>query len=184
MMLSYGPALPEDAGTLFRLNKELIDQYETVQDIPYEDASFDLIIANAMLYHVPDLDRALREVARVLKPEGRFICSTTGENSLHTWLLQVLGAGESPSLPFTLQNGAPPLAQHFESVEMILREDALEVTDTNDLVAYIHSMSSFSFVKEYRQDTLAALLDARAVNGAIHIPKEYGLFVCSLPKKP
>lgn len=37
MMLSYGPALPEDADNLFRLNKELIDQYETVQDIPYED---------------------------------------------------------------------------------------------------------------------------------------------------
>ena len=37
MKLSFKPALPEDAETLFRLNKELIDRYENVRDIPYED---------------------------------------------------------------------------------------------------------------------------------------------------
>lgn len=36
MKLSYEPALPEDADTLFRLNKELIDRYEDIQNIPYE----------------------------------------------------------------------------------------------------------------------------------------------------
>ena len=37
MNLSYRPAAPEDADTIFRLNKELIDRYENVQDIPYDD---------------------------------------------------------------------------------------------------------------------------------------------------
>ena len=37
MKLSFKPALPEDAETLFRLNKELIDRYENVQEIPYEE---------------------------------------------------------------------------------------------------------------------------------------------------
>ena len=37
MKLSFKPALPEDVDTLFRLNKELIDRYENVRDIPYED---------------------------------------------------------------------------------------------------------------------------------------------------
>lgn len=36
MELSFGPALPEDGEILFRLNRELIDQYEDVQNIPYE----------------------------------------------------------------------------------------------------------------------------------------------------
>ena len=37
MKLSYGPALPEDVDTLFCLNKDLIDRYENVQEIPYDD---------------------------------------------------------------------------------------------------------------------------------------------------
>ena len=37
MELSYGPAFPEDVDTLFRLNKDLIDRYEDVRQIPYAD---------------------------------------------------------------------------------------------------------------------------------------------------
>ena len=47
---------------------ELID----IQQIPYPDGSFDTAIANFMLYHVPDLPRAIGEVRRVLRPGGRF----------------------------------------------------------------------------------------------------------------
>lgn len=52
--------------------KKIID----IQNIPYEDNSFDLVIANMMLYHVPDLPRALAEVGRVLKPEGKLYTAT------------------------------------------------------------------------------------------------------------
>ena len=45
------------------------------QDIPYPDAAFDVVIANMMLYHVPDIVKALREIRRVLKPGGTFIAS-------------------------------------------------------------------------------------------------------------
>jgi SAM-dependent methyltransferase len=41
--------------------------------LPYEDAWFDAVVSNQVLEHVADLDGALREVARVLKPEGLFI---------------------------------------------------------------------------------------------------------------
>jgi len=41
-----------------------------VQAIPYNDASFDVVIANHMLYHVPDLPKALAEIRRVLRPGG------------------------------------------------------------------------------------------------------------------
>ena len=37
MKLSYQPAQPGDADVIFRLNKALIDQYENIQDIPYEE---------------------------------------------------------------------------------------------------------------------------------------------------
>lgn len=55
-------------------------KYETIdiQDIPYEDETFDVIIARHMLYHVPDIDKAICEVRRVLKPDGKFYVSTNG----------------------------------------------------------------------------------------------------------
>jgi ubiquinone/menaquinone biosynthesis C-methylase UbiE len=47
--------------------------------LPYADAAFDGVIANHMLYHVPDRAKALREFARVLKPSGRLFATTNGE---------------------------------------------------------------------------------------------------------
>lgn len=154
-----------------------------IQQIPHKDNTFDLVIANAMLYHVPNLDKAISEVARVLKPEGRFICSTTGENGLHRWLQQVLGAGESPTTPFTLQNGGAALEKHFVKADMHLREDGLEVTDVHDLADYVRSTLSFGYLREWPTDELVRRLNTQMVDGVIRIPKEYGLFICSQPKK-
>ena len=42
-----------------------------VQDLPFPDASFDAVIANHMLFHVEDRPRALGEIVRVLRPDGR-----------------------------------------------------------------------------------------------------------------
>jgi len=154
-----------------------------IQQIPFEDSTFDLVIANAMLYHVPDLNKGLGEAARVLKPDGRFICSTSGENGIGSWLVSALGAGESPVLPFSLQNGGAALKKHFRHAEICTREDGLEVTDVKDLAAYVRSMVSFAYVREWPMGELLARLNQQSVNGIIRIPKEYGLFLCTQPQK-
>jgi ubiquinone/menaquinone biosynthesis C-methylase UbiE len=43
------------------------------EQIPYDDATFDVVVGHAVLHHIPDLDVAFREVLRVLKPGGRFV---------------------------------------------------------------------------------------------------------------
>jgi ubiquinone/menaquinone biosynthesis C-methylase UbiE len=43
------------------------------ETIPYDDATFDLVVGHAMLHHIPDVEQALREVLRVLRPGGRFV---------------------------------------------------------------------------------------------------------------
>ena len=53
-----------------------------IQHIPFSEASFDVIIANHMLYHVPDHPKAFGEIRRLLKPGGRFYASTNGQTHL------------------------------------------------------------------------------------------------------
>src|SRR5512138_1329879 len=52
------------------------------QEIPFADETFDAVIANHMLYHVPDRGKALSEIRRVLKTGGRFFATTVGENHM------------------------------------------------------------------------------------------------------
>lgn len=46
------------------------------QDLPFEDADFDTVVCSFGLMHVPDQPKALSEIRRVLKPEGKFIMTS------------------------------------------------------------------------------------------------------------
>jgi ubiquinone/menaquinone biosynthesis C-methylase UbiE len=60
------------------------------ESIPYDDASVDLVVGHAVLHHIPDVELALREVLRVLKPGGRFVFA--GEpTTIGDWYARHLG---------------------------------------------------------------------------------------------
>jgi 2-polyprenyl-3-methyl-5-hydroxy-6-metoxy-1,4-benzoquinol methylase len=86
-----------------------------VQELPFDDGEFDCAVANAMLYHVEDLDRALSELARVLEPGGKLVAVTIGEAHMaEVWRLVGYQKAERP---FSRENGAKQLARHFRSVQ-------------------------------------------------------------------
>jgi SAM-dependent methyltransferase len=87
-----------------------------VQSLPFEDASFDCALAAWMLYHVPDLDRALAELARMLRRGGRLVAVTNSEKSLHELWAQ-FGERARRVHTFSAENGEPPLRRHFSRVE-------------------------------------------------------------------
>jgi len=151
-----------------------------IQDIPYMNESMDFIIANMMLYHVPDIHKALREIKRVLKPNGKFYCATYGEHGINQYLQELLsdyGVKKEMNNNFTLQNGATVLGEHFRIVEKRFYEDTLEVTNTDDLIDYMMSLTSFTDFKNISRKEIHRILNNRKVNGKIHIPKEYGMFI-------
>jgi SAM-dependent methyltransferase len=86
-----------------------------VQRLPFADATFDSAVAAWMLYHVPDRDRAIGELARVLRPGGRLIAITTGRDHLAE-LWQLVGAEKYES-SFSRENGRAQLERHFAHVE-------------------------------------------------------------------
>jgi SAM-dependent methyltransferase len=92
-------------------------QVGDVQQLPFEDGAFDCVFAGWMLYHVPDLERAVSECARVLRPGGRFVASTVFEtNMAEVWDL-IGGVDQRELLSFSQANGGERLERHFAIVE-------------------------------------------------------------------
>ncbi len=85
-----------------------------VRDLPFPDDSFDAVVAMWMLYHVPDLDRALDEVDRVLRPGGLLVAVTNGDE--HVADLRREAGGGPLVTTFSSENGGPALERHFADV--------------------------------------------------------------------
>lgn len=64
--------------------------------LPYDDASFDLVHSNQVIEHLPRTDTFLREIRRVLRPDGHAIISTNNLASWHNVLSLALGWQPTP----------------------------------------------------------------------------------------
>ena len=64
----------------FAGRKNIQIQAVDVLDLPFEDNSFDVIVANSMLYHVSNVDSALENIHRILRVEGVFHATTFGKD--------------------------------------------------------------------------------------------------------
>jgi SAM-dependent methyltransferase len=112
-----------------------------VQDLPFPDASFDCTVAAWMLYHVPDLDRAIAELARVLVPGGRLVAVTNGADHLAE-LREVAGHDAFwTGMPFRRENGAESLGRSFSSVEARDADGWVSIHDDDMIWSYLRSMS-------------------------------------------
>lgn len=161
-----------------------------VQSIPFEDDTFDVVIANHMLYHVPDRMKAIREIRRVLKPDGSFYASTNGSHNLFE-LGDLLGrfdpqlCGWQAALcdTFLLDNGAKQLEEFFSDVTLSRYSDSLQVTDAKLLIEYVLS-GRLGLPPDRKMDFLHFIEQEMQVNGGkIHISKEAGVFIAAGQKE-
>jgi SAM-dependent methyltransferase len=124
-----------------------------VQQLPFADGEFDVVVAAWMLYHVPDLERGIAELARILRPGGRLVAATNSLFHLHE-LRELVGSGRS-SITFSRETGEELLARHFPNVRREDIDGSLEFANRAEVDAYVRasiSMSPFA-------DNLPAVID-------------------------
>ena len=117
-------------------------QLGDVQELPFVDEAFDVAIAAWMLYHVPDLDRGLAELARVLCPGGRLVAATNSRFHLHE-LRELVGSGPS-TIKFNRENGDELLGRHFARVHREDIDGQLQFASRVDVENYVRASISMS----------------------------------------
>lgn len=122
---------------------QIVDPY----NIPFENESFDLVIANHILFYMKDVDKVLNEIKRVLKVGGYFYSSTIDsknmkdlENLVKGFNSNIKISEEKISSNFGLENGEEILSKHFSQIKKYLYEDKLVINDAKGILEYIYSI--------------------------------------------
>jgi len=152
------------------------------QEIPFEDETFDAVIANHMLYHVPDKAKAMAKIKRVLKPNGHLFATTIGKNHMKeiaNWIRHVNPKGDFESFgsSFNLENGQEQLKQIFPQVTLSRYPDSLQVTEVKPIIAFMRSTMHVAEASEDGFEKLAIELEQELKEkGKIFIQKDSGMF--------
>ena len=154
------------------------------QWLPVQEESFDAVIANHMLYHVPNREKAYSEILRVLKPGGRLYAATGGVGHLRElsdlvsrvkpdFAMQV---AELEAIGFNLENGGDELVAWFAGVEVRRSDGELMITEVDPLIRYVQSADMMRLndhqVSRFREQAQQLI----SVDGAIRITTSQGLF--------
>jgi ubiquinone/menaquinone biosynthesis C-methylase UbiE len=154
------------------------------QELPFADGSFDVVVANHILYHVPRRDRALSEIRRVLRPGGRLYAATNGKahlRELRAWRSEYYSRDvdkgwEQAEANFGLETGREQLERRFAEVRLKRYEDGLEVTEVEPVLAYVRSFIEEG-AGEGADEAFRRFLERElASGGAIRITKDPGMF--------
>ena len=157
------------------------------EKIPFKDNYFDAVVANHVLFYVYDLEKALKEISRVLNSNGIFYCSTYGSNHMKEINDLVSNFDSRIYLSqtklydvFGLDNGEHILKKNFKNVKMKLYDDCLIVDKSKQIIDYI--MSCHGNQNELLGPRLGEfknyLDNILNINGSIRITKEAGIFIC------
>lgn len=143
-------------------------------EIPFDAEEFDGVIANHMLYHVPDRERALSEIRRVMVAGGRLYAATIGRRHLQE-LYELAGLPNRPSQAFGVENGGAQLQAVFEDVVFHEFPNALRVTEAEPALAYVESIAGRL---ENRDEVVRVIAERISARGSFELTSSTGLFEC------
>jgi SAM-dependent methyltransferase len=136
-------------------------QVGDVQALPYGDGEFDCVVANWMLYHVPDIDLGLAEIARVLRPAGGLVAATNSRRHLEeVWKL--VGRDKAQEARhFFSEDGEELLRRRFDRVSRTDVESRLTFPDSDAVRGYVASSIAHRHLADRVPDLAEPLVATR-----------------------
>lgn len=171
------------------LDKRFSFQEFDCAKIPFPEESFDIVIANHVLFYCEDIERVTEEVERVLKQGGLFVCSTYGKNHMKeiTELVQrfdyrIVLSSDNLYGKFGLENGREILKKTFPQVSCKRYEDEIVLDKVEPLIEYI--LSCHGNQNQYLLDRYQDFRNfaEKKLQREFHITKDAGIFLCKKEK--
>ena len=115
-----------------------------IEQLPYDDNTFDLVMAHHVIYHAADKDKAISELKRVVKSDGFVSITTNSEKHM----LNVYTIAHSIDANFSMvrnidgfteEDADILLKKYFPNISKEIYEDMLEVDDLEFMIEYIKS---------------------------------------------
>lgn len=168
----------------------------------FPDDSFDRIMATYMMHYVPDIDRCLSEVRRVLRPDGLFLLTTNRPDSMlemfqvHYEALRSMNAPQrlfkaTPKCRISLNNGTSYIERHFQDIELVAWQDQLRFTDAAPYMEFYRVGQKYccaasessddldeDFFAELYERVLLRVEEIIELKGFFAVTKYTGSFVC------
>jgi SAM-dependent methyltransferase len=170
-------------------HRRVVGHVADIQALPFGNEQFDVVVANHMLYHVPDPRLGVRELARVVQPDGVVVAATNGSNHLRElWEIrdEVFGGDATRwfSDVFGIDNGGEMLRDQFVDVTWVPYDDRLVCLDSDDVLTFMRSCPPAETATEEQLDHLAEVVAARFTkgDGVLEVAKETGIFLCRDPR--
>lgn len=160
-------------------------QIADMDRLPFEDESFDVVIANHILFYMKDIDRVLSEIKRVVKPGGKVYCSTIGKNHMKELEGLMLSFSHNVRIPedklsskFGLENGEEILKGYFSNVVKHLYEAKFVVNDSYGILEYIYSIPGniLDIIDTRKKDFEKYIKKSIESDGEFYITSNLGLF--------
>ena len=169
---------------------EIID----AERISYPDHTFDVVIACHMLYHIPNIQKALKSINRIMKPNSRFIATTVGKRHLQELkdFLSSFGLYSQEKnwsknfSEFTNETGKEILKSFFSDINFYEYINEVKINSIDPLMKYIESMFSFedlAIFKRKKIEIKEALINILEKKSEFKITGICGLFEATSPKK-
>ena len=166
---------------------EIVD----AETIPYPNQMFDAVIACHMLYHVPNIQKALTSINRILKPGGRFISTTISQRHMQELkeFLSKFGlySEEKKKLfsEYKNETGREILKPFFSEIKFYEYVNQVNIPSVDLVMSYIESMfpiENFPDFKEKKLEVEKSLLKILEKRSNFKITGISGLFEAKKPK--